>query len=360
MGHHLISLSTCLPCDPGGLLQTLPPSGQGDCIPRSSRLIGASVAMRRVRSLIAKVAAKRHPVLVQGETGTGKGLVAREIHASSPWRNEPFMVVDCAALAPDLIESELFGHVRGAFTGAAHHRQGLLARGGGGTLFLDEIAEIPLQLQSRLLRAVEERKIRPLGSNQDIGVEARVVAATSQDLEAAVRQATFRKDLYFRLNVLSIELPALREHRSDIPDLVHHFLQLQNSAGSGVDGISEDALQCLIDYAWPGNVRELDNCIQRALTVASGSEIVPEDLPPQVLYRSLASPSGQHTTLLRELERQAVLNALEMTAGHRARAARLLGIAKTTIYRKLKEYGLERGANGPVHSAAPFPPGWRG
>ncbi len=310
-------------------------------------LIGSSAKMQRVYERILKVAANRHPVLVLGESGTGKELVARAIHAYGPWHDLPFVPVDCGALSSTLIESELFGHVRGAFTGANHERAGLLVAGGKGTVFLDEIAELPVELQSKLLRAIQEREVRPVGSNRRMPLEARIIAGTNQHLEGAITRGTFRKDLFFRLNVVSIRLPALRDRKSDIPALVHHFIDRYDGAGSGPRDISYEAMSRLMNYEWPGNVRELENCIQRALALGSGPEIEMRDLPSNLLYAMQMGSGERRVSTLREIERDAIRQALEMTAGDRLRAAKLLGIGKTTVYRKIKEYGLENIVDSP-------------
>jgi two-component system response regulator HydG len=314
-------------------------------------LSGASARMQRVYHLIAKVALKRDPVLILGESGTGKELVARAIHSKGPWRDQSFVPIDCGALTPTLIESEMFGHVRGAFTGATHDRQGLLAAAGEGTVFLDEIVELPVELQPKLLRVLQEREIKPLGSNARIPVKARIVAATNQDLEAAIKRGTFRKELYFRLNVVSIKLPPLRERREDIPGLVRFFLAKHKASLGGITGVSDEVMARLMSYDWPGNVRELENCIQRALALGNAPQIRVVDLPSNLLY-FLGQPRHDARTLatLQELEQHAILQALEATQGDRLRAARLLGIGKTTIYRKLKEYGLEEAADAPPSS----------
>jgi two-component system response regulator HydG len=305
-------------------------------------LSGASARMQKVYHLIAKVAVTRDPVLILGESGTGKELVARAIHAKGPWGDQPFVPIDCGALTPTLIESEMFGHVRGAFTGATRDRQGLLAAAGEGTVFLDEIVELPVELQSKLLRALQEREIKPLGSNERIPVKARIVAATNQDLEIAIKRGTFRKELYFRLNVVSIKLPPLRERREDIPGLVRFFLDKHKADLGGITGVSDEAMARLMSYDWPGNVRELENCIQRALALGSTPEIRVVDLPSNLLYLAGESRRDPRTlATLHALEQRAILQALEATKGDRLRAAKLLGIGKTTIYRKLKEYGLE-------------------
>lgn len=303
-------------------------------------LIGTSASMEKVYRLVLKVAERRHPVLILGESGTGKELVARAIHSYGSCHDKPFVPVDCGALTSTLIESELFGHVRGAFTGATQSRPGLLAEAKGGTVFLDEIGELPVELQSKLLRALQEREIRPLGSNERMSLDARIIAATNVDLEEAVQRGAFRKDLYFRLNVVSIRMPALRERKSDIPALVHFFLD-RHGAQEGVTGLSPDAMGRLMNYEWPGNVRELENCIQRALALGAGPLIQVKDLPTNLLYPAGGGSEGSDAVTLHEVERRAIMQALEAAGGDRVRAAKLLGIGKTTIYRKLKEYGLK-------------------
>lgn len=306
--------------------------------------VGTSETMQQVYQMILRVSGKRHPVLILGESGTGKELIARAIHNFGPMKDKPFVPVDCGALTPNLIESELFGHVRGAFTGAAQARTGLLAAAGGGTVFLDEIGELPIELQAKLLRALQEREIRPLGSNEAVPLRARVVAATNRDLQAAVEKGTFRQDLFFRLNVVSLMAPPLRERKADIPALAQHFIERHGGAAEGVAGFAPEAIDRMMSYAWPGNVRELENCVQRALALGSGPMLQLKDLPPVMLgtIKSEAQPREPHT--LEDLERRAIVNALETAGGDRIRAAKLLGIGKTTIYRKLKEYGLDEAA----------------
>jgi two-component system response regulator HydG len=308
-------------------------------------LSGASARMLNIYRLIAKVAVKRHPVLIRGESGTGKELVARAIHSQGPWRDQPFVPIDCGALSPTLIESEMFGHVRGAFTGATQSRQGLLAAAGEGTVFLDEIAELPLELQSKLLRALQEHEIKPLGSNERVQVKARILAASNQDLELGIRRGIFRKELYFRLNVVSIKLPPLRERLEDIPGLVEYFFAKHRASESGITGVSDEVMGRLMSYDWPGNVRELENCIQRTLALGSAPEVQMGDLPSNLLY-FVGESRQDHGSLptLQALEQQAIVQALARTKGDRLRAAKLLGIGRTTIYRKMKEYGLEDGA----------------
>jgi DNA-binding NtrC family response regulator len=305
-----------------------------------ANLIGTSPKMQKVYRLILKVAPKRHPVLIMGESGTGKELVARAIHTYSPWQAKPFVPVDCGALSPSLIESELFGHVRGAFTGATQSRLGLLATAQGGTVFLDEVAELPTDLQVKLLRALQEREIKPIGSNERTRLDARIIAATNQDLQAAVRRGDFRKELYFRLDVVSIKIPPLRERKSDIPALVHYFLERYGGEDRSTT-VSYEAMTRLMSYDWPGNVRELENAVQRALALGSGSVIQVKDLPSNLLYPVRKAGEGEETPTLKELERRAILQALEAARGNRLHAAKLLGIGKTTIYRKIKEYGID-------------------
>ncbi len=300
--------------------------------------------MQKVYEMILKVAAKRHPVLVLGESGTGKELAARAIHSYGPWRDLPFVPIDCGALSSTLVESELFGHVRGAFTGANHNRLGLLATGGRGTVFLDEIAELPLELQSKLLRAIQEREVRPVGSNRRMTLEARIIAGTNQHLEGAITRGTFRKDLFFRLNVVTVRLPPLRDRRDDIPMLVRHFIT-RYAGEEGPKVVSPEAMKTLMNHGWPGNVRELENCIQRALALGLDSDIQVRDLPSNLVYASPGGSGKKELLTLREIERGAIARALALAGGDRLRAAKLLGIGRTTVYRKIKEYDLQNVAN---------------
>jgi len=305
--------------------------------------VGVSPKMQRVYRLIEKVSQHNYPVLILGESGTGKELVARSIHFSGPRRDRPFVPVDCSALAPTLIESELFGYVKGAFTGAVQNKHGLLEAADGGTLFLDEIAELPVDLQAKLLRAIQEREVKPVGATDRVSLNVRVIAATNRDLEAAIRNSTFRQDLYFRLNVVQIKLPPLRERRSDIPLLVSAFLERFGDSHREVRSVSEDAMRRLNAYDWPGNVRELENAIERALALGSGNALEIADLPSNLHYdRSDRMPTGEELLPLEELERRAILRALKETSGDKLAAARLLGIGKTTLYRKLKQYESAR------------------
>jgi two-component system response regulator HydG len=244
---------------------------------------------------------------------------------------------------PTLIESELFGYVKGAFTGALHTKMGLLEAADGGTLFLDEIADLPFDLQAKLLRALQEKEIRPVGSNERVHINVRVIAATNRDLEGAVRGGTFRQDLFFRLNVVQIKLPPLRERKGDIPLLVNHFLEKFSDPDRPVQSISEEAMARLMAYDWPGNVRELENAIERAVALGSGPVLQLADLPSNLHYSSSERlPANDELLPLEELERRAIFRALRETGGDKLAAARLLGIGKTTLYRKLKQYQAER------------------
>ena len=305
--------------------------------------IGVSPKMQRVYKMIEKVSQHNYPVLILGESGTGKELVARSIHFSGPRRKKPFVPVDCSALVPTLIESELFGYVKGAFTGAVQSRQGLLESGADGTIFLDEIADMPVDLQAKFLRALQEREVKPVGSVDRVAIHVRVIAATNRDIESAIRSGAFRQDLSFRLNVVSIKLPPLRERKSDIPLLVNFFLEKFSEPGRAFRSISEDAMRRLMAYDWPGNVRELENAIARAMALGSGPILHVGDLPSNLQYGNSAGalerpPSADELLPLEELERRAIFRALRETSGDKLAAARLLGIGKTTLYRKQKQY----------------------
>ena len=305
-------------------------------------MIGRSPEMEKLYRLIAKVSRSTHPVLVQGESGTGKELVARAIHFTGPCHERPFIPVDCGSLVPTLIESELFGYVRGAFTGAAHSKEGLMSIAQGGTVFLDEIAELPVELQSKLLRAIQEKEIRPVGSTKSVPINVRILAATNRDLELAVQEGKFRKDLYFRLNVVTLKIPSLRERRQDIPLLVEHFLEKLGRSNGGPRDVSDDAMKLMRAHDWPGNVRELENCLERACALGSGPLIQVADLPSDVQSGQQRSPGATPPTsevvTIAELERQAILDTIDQLQGDKLMAAKLLGIGKTTLYRKLKEY----------------------
>jgi DNA-binding NtrC family response regulator len=305
-------------------------------------LIGTSPKMQRVYRLIEKVSQHNYPVLILGESGTGKELVARSIHFSGARRSRPFVPVDCSALVATLIESELFGYVKGAFTGAMHSKQGLMEAAGNGTLFLDEIGDLPVDLQAKLLRALQEREIKPVGATERVAIEMRVIAATNRELESAVRHGQFRQDLFFRLNVVQIKLPPLRERKSDIHLLVSSFLDKFSVEHGQAFKMADDAMARLISYDWPGNVRELENCIERAVALSSGPILHVVDLPSNLQSGSSERmPRSDELVPLEELERRAILRALKEAGGDKLAAARLLGIGKTTLYRKLKQYGSE-------------------
>ena len=307
-------------------------------------LVGHSPEMEKLYRIIGKAAHSTHPVLILGESGTGKELVARSIHYAGTLKDKPFLPVDCGSLVPTLIESELFGYVRGAFTGALRSKDGLLSAAEGGTVFLDEVGELPVDLQAKLLRAIQEKEIRPVGGTRAIPINVRILAATNRDLEAAVSQGTFRRDLYFRLNVLTLRIPPLRERKQDIPLLVGHVLERINNARESQHTVGEDALRLMLNYDWPGNVRELENCIERACTTCSLPTLHVADLPSALRdFQNQSSvvdaePDSSAIVPLDQMEKQAILHAIEMLDGDKLEAARRLGIGKTTLYRKLKEY----------------------
>jgi two-component system response regulator AtoC len=308
-------------------------------------IVGASANIQDVLRMISRLKDTRTPALIAGESGTGKELVARAIHFRGAMAKTPFVAVDCGSLVPTLMESELFGYEKGAFTGAIKTKAGLFQAANGGTIFLDEIGELPLEMQAKLLRVLQEREVRPVGSNVPINVDVRVIAATNRDLEAAYREGTFRKDLYFRLNVVTVHLPALRERRSDIPMLVHHFLN-RYAPGANLH-VTPAAMKSLLQYEWPGNVRELENCVARAVTLGDRQIIDVADLPPAIRtdtgdssQRAPVESSSLSTTALAEMERMTILKVFEQANGDKALAGRMLGISRATLYRKLKRYNI--------------------
>jgi two-component system response regulator HydG len=274
-------------------------------------------------------------------------MVARSIHYSGPFRDKPFIPVDCGSLVPTLIESELFGYVKGAFTGANQSKDGLMSMAEGGTIFLDEVGELPVDLQAKMLRAIQEKEIRPVGSTRRIPINVRILAATNRDLEQCVTQGSFRRDLYFRLNVLSLRIPALRERRQDIPLLIGHFLDRLTRNSGQQKTLSDDAVKAMLAYDWPGNVRELENCLERAYAFTSGPTIQTADLPREIANLPIADFSNTngngHFKIMpiAELEKRTILNAISELNGDKLQAARLLGIGKTTLYRKLKDYATQ-------------------
>ncbi|MGH9744978.1 MAG: sigma-54-dependent transcriptional regulator [Candidatus Acidiferrales bacterium] len=306
-------------------------------------ITGTSAKIQDVMRMVSRLKDTRTPVLITGESGTGKELVARAMHYRGPLAQMPFIAVDCGSLVPTLMESELFGHEKGSFTGALKSKPGLFQAANGGTIFLDEIGELPLEMQAKLLRVLQEKEVRPVGSNDKVPVDVRVVAATNRDLEAAYRAGTFRKDLYFRLNVVTVHLPSLRERRSDIPQLVHCFLD-RYAPGENIQ-ITAAAMKSFLAYEWPGNVRELENCIARAVALGDHRTIDVSDLPAAIGGADEAAASGAEsasasTTALADLERMTILRVFEQAGGDKALAGRMLGISRATLYRKLKRYQI--------------------
>jgi DNA-binding NtrC family response regulator len=301
-------------------------------------MTGASPEMRNMFNLVERVSQHNFPVLILGESGTGKELVARSIHFSGSRKRKPFVPVDCSGLVPTLIETELFGYVKGAFSGAESSRTGLLESANGGTVFLDEIGDLPFNLQPKLLRVLQEREVRPVGATNRIHIDIRVVAATNRELETAVRTGGFRQDLYFRLNVVQIKTPPLRERKCDIPLLVRIFLEKFSNPHGPVRTISEDAMRRLMMYNWPGNVRELENAMEYAVAMGSGPILDIGDLPSNLQPNSGEKLLDMGALMsLKDLTHRAMVRALEETDGDRVAAAHLLGIGKTTLYRKLRE-----------------------
>jgi two-component system, NtrC family, response regulator AtoC len=323
-------------------------------------IVGASKEIHDVLVLIDRLKDTRTPVLISGESGTGKELVARGIHFRGALAKKPFVAVDCGSLVPTLIESELFGYEKGAFTGALRSKEGLFQAADGGTIFLDEVGELPLEMQAKLLRVLQEKEVRPVGSNHRRKVDVRVMAATNRDLEAAYKAGTFRKDLYFRLNVVTVHLAPLRDRRSDIPDLAQWFLS--RYAPTQPIKITTAAMKCLRAYDWPGNVRELENCIERAVALGDQQMIDVGDLPPGIqslsasgdcLARGFAPPSD--STDLEDIERVTIERVFEQVNGDKTLAGQLLGISRATLYRKLKRYGIGLKASGAAAGAAETP-----
>lgn len=303
-----------------------------------SQMIGQSAAMKKVLEMVDRVASLPSSVLITGESGTGKDLVARAIHERGNRSKSPFVPINCAAIPEALLESELFGHVKGAFTGAVENKEGLLKTAGDGTIFMDELGEMPLAIQAKLLRAIESREIQPVGSTRRVPIGARIVTATNRDLKADSQAGRFREDLYFRLAVVELRVPPLRERREDIPLLANHFVaKYARELGRGVQSISRDALRLLAGYEWRGNIRELSNAIERSVIFAAGSEIAVQDLPESIrgaTPRDAEYPADLDTAT-RDFERSHILKVIEQCGGNKRKAAKLLGIGATSLYRKL-------------------------
>ncbi len=307
-----------------------------------NQILGKSKPMREIFELIRRVADSPTNILITGESGTGKELVAKALHYNSERKDAAFVAVNCAAIPEQLLESELFGHMRGAFTDAKVDKRGLFEEAAKGTLFLDEISELPLMLQAKLLRAIQEKEIRRLGANRPIAVDTRLIAATNLNLSEEVKAKRFREDLYYRLNVIEMRLPPLRERREDIPLLVDAFLNKFGQArGKDVKGVSETTLALLIDYSWPGNVRELENVIERAVTLSRGDKILPDDLPATIQGsrgdRRVLDEAAEKMHPLHEIEKEYIKKILEKMGGNKYQAAQVLGIDRKTLYRKLAE-----------------------
>jgi two-component system response regulator HydG len=304
--------------------------------------------MRRVFDLVTRVADSDASVLIMGESGTGKELIARAVHAQSSRRDGPFLAVNCAAMPGALLESELFGHTRGAFTDAKAARTGLFEQASGGTLFLDEIGELPIEMQPKLLRALQERMVRPIGGNVEVPFDARIVTATNRDLEAEVDEKRFREDLYYRINVVRVDAPALRERGGDVLLLAQHFVErFAARSNKAVRGIHAAAAEKLVNYDWPGNVRELENCIERAVALLRFDEVTVDDLPEKIRqYRAdrlvFATDDLTEVLTIDELERRYIQRVLTLVGGNKSRAADLLGLDRRTLYRRLDRYGGPR------------------
>jgi transcriptional regulator with PAS, ATPase and Fis domain len=300
--------------------------------------------MLRVFKMVEKVADSEATIMIQGESGTGKELIAREIHYSSRRASGPFVSINCGAIPRDLLESNLFGHVKGSFTGAVRDSAGMFQVAEGGTFFLDEVGEMPLATQVKLLRALQEREIIPVGGTQPIKIDCRLVAATNADLEREVAEGRFRADLFYRLNVIPIKLPPLRLRRDDIPLLVDHFLK-RHAEKNPAKTVGKDAMELLMKYDWPGNVRELENVMERALILDEGGVIGPEDLPEKIRFGQSHRGSlviDSPTLTLEELEKEYILKVLNHTRWQKKRASEVLGINASTLYRKLIAYGVEK------------------
>jgi DNA-binding NtrC family response regulator len=305
-------------------------------------IVAESPVMRRTLDLVARAAPADTPVLILGESGTGKELLARALHAAGPRRDRLFMAVNCSAIPETLLESQLFGHRRGAFTDAREDRRGLFQEAAGGTILLDEIGDMAAPLQAKLLRVLQEKEVHPLGAAAPVAVDVRVIAATNRDLETLCAQGRFRQDLYYRLNVIAIRIPPLRERPEDLLPLVAHFLAKHGQRlGRAGATVGLEVMELFRRHPWPGNVRELENAIERALVLGRDSVIHIEDLPDDLRRSLLSSPGPEHVRLMVDMEREQIIKALRAAGGNKTAAARLLGLDRKTLYRKLDVYGIE-------------------
>jgi len=305
------------------------------------QMIGKSPSMQKIYDLIERISDTSSNVLITGESGTGKELVAKAIHYNGTRKEGPFIAVNCAAIPETLLESELFGYKKGAFTDAKSDKKGLVFEANQGTLFLDEITEMPLTLQAKLLRVIEERELRPLGDTNSYLIDVRIISTSNRDIGSSIQQGRFREDLYYRLKVIDIEMPPLRERREDIPILVQHFInKFSKEQKKGISGVSEDALKILLNYSWPGNIRELENIIQRAITLSQHEVILPEDLPASIIQKideKLFEKALEEKFTLDQLEKEYIKRVLIETGGNKSKAAERLGLDRKTLYRKLEE-----------------------
>jgi DNA-binding NtrC family response regulator len=305
------------------------------------QLIGKSPLMQKIYDLIERISDSSSNVLITGESGTGKELVAKAIHYNGVRKEGPFVAINCAAIPETLLESELFGYKKGAFTDAKSDKKGLIFEANEGTLFLDEITEMPLTLQAKLLRVIEEREVRPLGDTNSYPIDVRIISSSNRDIKSTIQEGRFREDLYYRLNVIDIQLPPLRERKEDIPLLIQHFItKFSNEFKKNISGVSKDALKLLLNYSWPGNVRELENVIQRAMTLSQHEVILPEDLPATVIQtpdKKLVEKALEENFTLDQLEKEYIKKVLIEAGGNKSKAAEILGLDRKTLYRKLQE-----------------------
>jgi len=305
------------------------------------QLIGKSPSMQKIYDLIERISDSSSNVLITGESGTGKELVAKAIHYNGVWKEGPFVAINCAAIPETLLESELFGYKKGAFTDAKSDKKGLIFEANEGTLFLDEITEMPLTLQAKLLRVIEDREVRPLGDTNSYPIDVRIISSSNRDIKSTIQEGRFREDLYYRLNVIDIQLPPLRERKEDIPLLIQHFItKFSNEFKKNISGVSKDALKLLLNYSWPGNVRELENVIQRAMTLSQHEVILPDDLPASIIQKTdekLFEKAMEENFTLDQLEKEYIKRVLIETGGNKSKAAEILGLDRKTLYRKLGE-----------------------